>query len=390
MTTPPAPAWIEVDVGALEHNARVLRRAVPATARLGILVKANGYGHGLELAADAAIAGGADELVVASLAEGLALRGQGIDAPVLVVYPILPDGVAAAAAARLDLTISGGDGVGTTLAAWAAARETGVAETLRLHVEVDSGMGRGGIPPDRLVEVVRAIDPMPGAELAGIWSHLADGRDAAVTAAQTASFDSATEALVATGRSLPTRHVIATDALFASTASAYDLARIGLGFYGELGIGVEPAPALAPFAAELRPAMTVKARAVRVETVAEGAAVGYGGEWVAVRPSRIATLPIGYADGWSRRSWPGGSAIVRQRRVPIVGRVSMDSLSVDITDVDGLAADDEFVLLGSQGDMRITATEVATQRGTIPNEVLSTLGPRLPRIAVRTGLGLDR
>ncbi len=380
--TPRHPAWIEVDVGALTHNARVLRRALPDGAGLGILVKANGYGHGMLRAARAALAGGADELVVANLAEGLALRADGIDATILVVYPIPADGIAAAASAGLDLTLSGRDAVEPFLEAWRVARDAGAAETLRLHVEVDSGMARGGVPPDALRDVVRAIDATPGATLAGVWSHLADGRDVALSAAQATAFESATDVLVNAGRPMPARHLVASEALFAATAPTYDLARIGLAFYGELGVGFEAAPALADLAAELRPAMTVKAIPVRVESVATGGAVGYGGEWIAERPSRVATLPIGYADGWSRRSWPGGTALVRGRRVPVVGRVSMDSLCVDVTDVPDLRPGDEFVLLGGQGEDRITATEVAVQRGTIPNEVLSALGTRLPRVPV--------
>ena len=133
-----------------------------------------------------------------------------------------------------------------------------------------------------------------------------------------------------------------------ATAPAYDMVRIGLGFYGELGVGVEPAAALARLAAELRPAMTVAARPVRLEWMPAGASIGYGGEWVAQRPSRIATLPIGYADGWTRRYWPGASAIVRGRRVPLVGRVSMDSVCADVTDAGEVGMDDTVVLLGAQ------------------------------------------
>lgn len=384
-----APAWIEVDLDALVANARVLLRALPAGARLGVLVKANGYGHGLEMSARAALAGGADELVVAGLSEGLALRGSGIEAPVLIAYPILPNGIAVAVEAGLQLTISSLEGVGPTLDAWADACSSGAATVLHLHVEVDSGMARGGIPSDRLADVVAEIDAAPGAVLAGIWSHLADGRDPRTSGAQLARFDAAVAGLAATGRTVPARHVVATEALFAATSPTYELARIGLGFYGELGVGFAPAPALAPLAAELRPALTLKARAIRIEAIPEGAAVGYGGEWVAARPSRIATLPIGYADGWPRSSWPGGSVLVRGRRVPIVGRVSMDSVCVDVTDLDRLDPNEEFVLLGAQGEERITANEVSILRGTIPNEVLSSLGVRLPRRYIGDAVILD-
>ena len=143
-----------------------------------------------------------------------------------------------------------------------------------------------------------------------------------------------------------------------------------------------PTPELAGIASELRPALRVVARPVRLETVAAGSSVGYGGEWTAGRASRIATLPIGYADGWSRASWPGGVALAGGRRVPIAGRVSMDSVCVDVSDVEGMGMDDEVVLLGAQGDERITANEVAALRRTIPNEVLSSLGARLPRVFV--------
>jgi alanine racemase len=165
------------------------------------------------------------------------------------------------------------------------------------------------------------------------------------------------------------------------------MVRIGLGFYGELGVDIAPAPALAALAAELRPAMTVLARPARLEWVPVGSPVGYGGEWTAERPSLIATLPIGYADGWTRQYWPGASALVRGRRVPMVGRVSMDSVCVDATDAivageGDLGPDEPFVLLGGQGQERITPVDLARLRRSIPNEVFCAFGPRLPRIAV--------
>jgi alanine racemase len=373
-------ARVEVDLDALANNARVLRRTIPASARLGLLVKANAYGHGLVMSARAALAGGADQLIVAAADEAFALRHAGITAPILVVYPVLPAVVADAALAGIELSIGGVSSLGPTLAAWAAAREAASGHRLRLHVEVDSGMARGGITPQELVDVVREIDAERGVDLVAVWSHLADGSDHERSRAQVVRYEAALASLAATGRPMPARHLAATEGLFVRTAPTYEMVRIGLGWYGELGIGVRAAPDLADLAAELRPALTVVARPVRVETVPAGTSLGYGGEWTAPRTSRIATLPIGYADGWARSSWPGGEALANGRRVPIVGRISMDSLSVDVTDAGDVTVDDEVVLLGAQGAERITANEVAATRGTIPNEVLSSLGRRLPRV----------
>jgi alanine racemase len=383
VSLPRHPAWIEVDLRALSHNAGVLRRAIPTDARLGLLVKANGYGHGLEAAARAGIAGGAEQLGVASLDEGLAVRRSGIHVPTMIVYPIPPDGVAAAVDADLELTISGLDAAGRILDAWAASASEGSGRPLTLHVEIDTGMGRGGVAAASLVEVVQRIDGTPDTRIAGLWSHLADGSDLGRSRRQTERFEAAVALLGATGRAVPARHLATTEAVFTRSAPAYEMVRVGLGYYGELGLGVEPLPELAGLASELRPAMTVKAYPIRVEALPIGATVGYGGEWRAERPSIIATLPIGYADGWTRSSWPGASALLRGRFVPLVGRISMDSVCADVTDVatDGeVTLDEELVLLGGQGAARITPGELARLRGTIPNEVFTGFGSRLPRI----------
>lgn len=374
------PAWVEVDVAALIHNAGVLRRAVPADARLGLMVKANAYGHGLEMVARAAVSGGADQLMVAALDEGLALRRAGVEASILVVYPVLPDAIGDAVEAGLELSVSGLGSTRRTLEAWAAPAARVPQGVLSLHVEVDTGMGRGGVSPEALIEVVQLIDAAPATRIAGIWSHLADGRDPARSLEQTERFESAVAAVAATGRPIPMLHLAATEGVFAETAPAYGMVRVGLGFYGELGLGFDPAQAA--LAAELRPAMAVKARPVRLEVLPRGATVGYGREWTAERQSLIATLPIGYADGWTRSYWPGASALLRGRRVPLVGRVSMDSVCVDVTDVTDLGAvtmDEEFVLLGRQDAERIAPNELARLRGSIPNEVFCSFGPRLPR-----------
>jgi alanine racemase len=246
-------------------------------------------------------------------------------------------------------------------------------------------MGRGGVAAADLADVVAAIDATPGVTLGSVWSHLADGSDPEVSHEQIRRYEAALSSLVAGGRAMPTRHVTATEGLFRATAPAYDMVRVGLGFYGELGVGVEPAPETAGLAGELRGAMTLKVRPIRIEEVPAGSTIGYGGEWTTERPSRIATLPIGYADGWTRAYWPGATGLVRGRRVPLVGRVSMDSVCADVTDVPGIGYDDEIVLLGEQDGERITASDLARLRGSIPNEVFCAFGPRLPRIAVLAG-----
>ncbi|HVL54284.1 MAG TPA: alanine racemase [Vitreimonas sp.] len=373
------PAWIEVDTSALVHNAGVLRRAIPTGTRLGLMVKANGYGHGLELAARAAVRADADLLMVATLDEALAVRAAGIDAPLLVVYPIPPDGVGEAVAAGVQLSVSGLDSARRLLRAWEAWGQ-GSRDGLALHVEIDTGMGRGGVAPDALVDVAAMIEAVGGARVESAWTHLADGSDAGLSGDQTRRFEEGLAQLEATGRGRPMRHVAATEGLFVGTSPAYDMVRIGLAYYGELGVDVEPAPSTAALAAQLRPAMTVKARAVRLESVPSGASIGYGREWTTERPSVIATLPVGYADGWARRYWPGASALVRGHRVPLVGRVSMDSVCADVTGVPDVRFEDEFVLLGIQGTERITANELARLRESIPNEVFCAFGPRLPRV----------
>ena len=374
----PASAWIEVDLGALTDNARALRTAIGPAVGLGILVKANGYGHGLEMSARAAHAGSADALIVATLDEGLALRRAGIDGRIIVVYPVPRAGVGDAVAANIELSVSGVLSARETLEGWRAAMGRIRDGTLRLHVEIDSGMGRGGVPPEGLAELLGLADSSERTTIVGAWSHLADGSDVAASAEQAARFEAALAALAHTGP-LPERHLVASEGLLAATAPVHDLVRIGLAFYGELGIGFVPGEAAAAAARAIRPALTLKARPVRIEALPRGARVGYGGEWQAERASIIGTLPIGYADGWPRVSWPGSEALVRGRRVPLVGRVSMDSVCVDMTDAGDVTLDDELVLLGAQGSDRITINEVAERRGTIPNEVLASLGPRLAR-----------
>jgi alanine racemase len=246
--------------------------------------------------------------------------------------------------------------------------------TLAVHLEIDTGMTRGGVAPEAAVAAATAIATGRPTRLAGTWTHLAAPEDPDMTAGQLARFESAITSLADAGVDPGVTHIAASGGLLTAATTHTGLVRPGLVFYGvDPGVGV-------PMPASVTPALALRAHPVRLVEVPPGAAVGYAGTWVAMRRSLIATLPIGYADGWSRSSSPGGSVLVEGRRPRIVGRISSDSLTVDVTDVDGVSVDSEFTLLGRSGDDEITADEVAGVRGTISWEVLQQMGSRLTRV----------
>lgn len=366
-------AWVEVDLDQLTANASTLV-ALDRAGELGGVVKADGYGHGLEMAARAFVRGGAGWLCVAMMGEARRLRTDGFAGPIFVLYPVPEHELAEARAQAIDVTVGRWHQVDEVVEASAGRRPH-----LRVHLEVDTGMTRGGIAPADAPAAAAALAAADGVELAGVWSHLAAPEDPAAATRQEAAFREVLTGIGAEGVDVPVAHLAASGGLLATALGTFDLARVGLTLYGE-----NPLPD-APLPSGVAPALAVKAEPVRVAEVAAGTGVGYGGDWVAQRPSVIATLPLGYADGWARSSSPGTSMLVRGQRAPVVGRVSSDATTVDVTDVDGVGPDDEFVLLGAQGDDRVTADEVAGVRKTISWEVLQQLGARLPRVYVSQG-----
>jgi alanine racemase len=237
-------------------------------------------------------------------------------------------------------------------------------------------MTRGGVAGEDVIAAAAALASAGSVRLAGTWTHLAAPEDQASTATQVSRFESALEMLSGAGVDAGMTHVAASGGLLTSATRGRDLVRPGLAFYGvHPGAGV-------PLLTGLGPALSIRAHPVRIAEVPAGTSVGYAGTWTASRVSKIATLPIGYADGWSRASSPGSLVIVEGIRAPLVGRISSDSLTVDVTDVPGVDPDSEFTLLGRDGDEEISADEVAEVRGTISWEVLQQLGSRLARVYV--------
>ena len=377
---PPLPrtAWLEIDLGALADNLEVVRDLAGPGVPVRPVVKADAYGHGAVPVALALEGGGADGFCVAAIDEALELRGAGIRVPIIVLYPVPAAWVAEAA--RLGIAVSGGDR-GSLADTVRVAASLPPDRVLGIHLEVETGLGRGGLSGDDLVAAATHIAASPGVVLAGLWTHFQAVEDVSATVAQLARFDAAAAEIAAAGVEMPARHVAASAALIADGIVAYDGVRPGLAVYGLVPDELDPA-SVAGVARRFRPVLSLIARSVRVADLPAGAGISYGPTFRTTRPSRIATLPLGYGDGWSRALSNRASALVRGRRVPLVGNVAMDAVMADVTDVPGPPVDlaDEFVLIGSSGDERIGVEELARLRTTNSWEVVTDMSRRLPRV----------
>lgn len=380
---PPLPrtAWLEIDLHALIANLAAVRTIAGEGVPVHPVVKADAYGHGAVPVARALEEAGADGFCVAALDEALALRAGGVRAPIRVLYPI-PPALAGDAAAQ-GVSVSAGDRglLDELLESAAAGRRAGSEPILRIELEVETGLGRGGFEPTVLAAAAHAVAASEAAEMTGLWTHLQAPEDAATTRAQLDRFEAAARALRNAGLPLPARHLAASAGLFTGLA-AFDGVRPGLAIYGLVPDELDGAHLAALAVSAFQPVMSLRARPVRVVDLPIGHGVGYGPTFTTARPSRIATLPLGYGDGYARSLSNRGEALVRGVRVPIVGNVAMDATMVDVTDVPGppISHHDEFVLLGDQAGERITAAELARRRTTNTWEVVTQMAARLPRV----------
>lgn len=374
----PRRLWLEIDEGALADNLRLMREMVGPKVAVNAVVKADAYGHGLVPVGRVMEEAGADRLCVASLDEALILRDAGIRLPILVLFAVPPRAAVSAAQADIEIVAADRPSLDATLAEWRTRRPAGAE--LRIHLEIETGLARAGFTPDLVPDAARRIIAADGVVLAGLWSHLARSEDGAATKAQEAAFERAVTGLQEAGIPVPARHFAATGGLFGGRAPLYEGIRIGLALYGLLPLDFPVAEGARAAAGRLRPALALKCRPLRIESIAAGTPVGYGGLWVAERETRIATLPVGYGDGWARAYAPGAQALVRGRRVLLVGSVAMDAVMVDVTDVPAADADDEFVLIGRQNGAQIVTSELARARNTIPWEVVTSIANRVPRV----------
>ncbi|HET9050809.1 MAG TPA: alanine racemase, partial [Candidatus Dormibacteraeota bacterium] len=359
--------WAEVDHGAITDNVRALRRHVGEDVAVMAMVKANGYGHGMVETARAAIAGGATWLGVSSAEEAVALRGAGTHGRILVTgwaHPALGAGLVAA---DVDLTVLDGATLDAAIAAARAARRRA-----RVHIKVDTGMGRLGARPDTVAALCRLIAASrDDVEITGVFTHFASAEtDPEFTEEQNERLVRLAEMV----RQLSPDaivHAANSAAALARPHTWHDLVRPGIALYGYPPVDT---PDLG-----LRLAMTVAARVTQVRTVAPGDTVGYGRTWRASRPTRVATVAAGYADAVPRALSNRGALLVRGHRCPVVGRVSMDQTAVDVGDIE-VVPGDEAVVFGERGNARLDAADVAQVAGTIANDILCAVTARVPRV----------
>jgi alanine racemase len=367
------PVWAEVDLGAIATNVATLR-ATAAPAAFCAVVKADAYGHGAVPVARAALAGGADVLAVALVAEGVELRDAGIGTVVMVLSQASADEIDQLVAADLDATVYTASGVaGLVEAARRSGRTSG--RPVRVHLKLDTGMHRVGAQPDEAVGLAKAIETEPALELASVFTHcaVADEPGNGFTDTQLERFHALVAEIEAAGVRVPCIHAANTAAAIDHPAARLGLVRCGIGIYG-----IAPAPALDD-RVPLMPALSLRARVSHVKRVAAGEGISYGLRYRPAAETTIATVPLGYADGLPRRlGATGGEVLVGGLRRPIAGSVTMDQILVDCGD-DPVEVGDDVVLIGRQGDAVVTAADWASLLDTIAYEIVCGISPRVPR-----------
>ncbi len=377
------PTWVEVDLDALRQNARAMKERLGSSA-LCAVVKANGYGHGAVPSAKALLEGGADGLAVALVDEGIELRQGGVTAPILLLSEPTTESMTAAFAAVLTPTLTTVEGV---VAAIEAAKQIGSRNPV--HIKVDTGMHRMGAMPNDFPAVLEALQGQDQLVVEGLWTHLSvadEQHDDSVrfTQIQLERFDEAVRIAEEHGVHPSVLHVANSAGSLVYQNSRFSMVRCGLSLYGEVPNDEVSAMARLEQPLDLKPAMSIKSLVTAVRDVDAGERPSYGRRRAMPHAGRVATVPIGYADGFPRSLFDAHhEVLIGGQRFPLAGSVTMDQIVVDVGDI-RVEVGDEVALLGAQGNDRITANEWAAHLQTIPYEVLCGFGDRIPRRYVGT------
>jgi alanine racemase len=374
------PCWLDVDLDAVSANVRALQQWIGPDTQLAAVLKAEAYGTGARALTPVVQAAGAQWLAVARVHEGVELREAGATVPILVLNRTELDEAESAVTHNLAVTVDTPD-----LARALGAAATRHATRAAVHLKVDTGLRRFGVAPDQALSLARAMSDLDGLDAQALYTHFAsaDEADRGYTLEQLARFERVTEQLAGAGYRFPMRHAANSAATLSFRKAHFDLVRVGLTLYGVCPTGVVP-DGLA-----LAPALSFKARIARITDLAPGDGVGYGQIWHAERPTRVALVTAGYADGVRRAMSNRGCALVHGERAPIIGRVSMDQTTLDISSVAGLRVGDVATFFGHDGEAALRLDEFAAAADTIPHEALTGIGGRVARV-YRSGERADR
>jgi alanine racemase len=367
---PDRPTWLEIDLQAIGGNVEALRRIAGPRVAIMAVLKADAYGHGAVRVARTVLRHGADALAVATIGEAAALRDAGITAPILALGYTPPWQVREALRRDVQITIFDGE-----VARECAAAAAELALPARVHVKVDTGMARLGLKPEDAPAFLAELNALEGVEVVGLFTHFAtaDAADETFAREQLRRFNAVVDAVTHAGLRPRLVHAANSAATFRFPEARFDMVRPGIAVYG-----LDPAPET-PCPTGFRAALAFKTAIAQVKTLPPGSPVSYGATYITRGVERIATIPVGYADGFRRQPhWR--DVLVHGRRVPVVGRVCMDYTMLDVTQSPGVAVGDEVALIGRQGDDQISAEEVAGWLGTSNYEVVAAILPRVPRL----------
>jgi alanine racemase len=363
--------YATIDLPALAHNLSQIRERLSQDCSIMAVVKANAYGHGAIDVSRALVQSGVARLAVASVQEGVTLREAGINAEILVLVDLFDKHIQELLAYRLTPVIT----EERLLPALAKAAEA-LNQPLSIHVKVDTGMGRLGFSPSELATLFDALPAWKSLHIEGFMTHLADsdGDDSSHTEQQLKSFRGLLEQIEQRGIKVPFVHAANSAAIVRYPQSHFSLVRPGIMLYGYHTLpDTVPCPSL-------QPVLSLRTTVMQLRTIKPGETVSYNRTFVANRTSTIAVLPIGYADGYSRRLSNQGFVLIDGKRAPIVGLICMDMTMVDVTDIPSVQVGDSVTLIGRQGQAAIWADEIAGWTDTIPYEILCAIGSRIPRV----------
>ncbi|WP_159886025.1 alanine racemase [Paenibacillus puerhi] len=374
------PTRVEISLDALRHNLKAFREALPETVRMMAVVKADAYGHGAVEVCREAMGCGVEYMAVAFLDEGLELRRAGVQAPILVLGYTPPEGLLTAWEQDIALNVYTED----VLDAWERLAPPEAKErALRIHIKIDSGMNRLGImDPQEAIRFIERARHTAGMEVEGLFTHYAcaDETDKSHTRGQYERFSQVVRHFQDRGIAFPLIHAGNSAAAIDLPDLTFNMVRLGIAMYG-----LYPSEEVNKTLIELQPVLSIKSSVVMVKQVPGGEGISYGAVYRTSGEETIATLPIGYADGYSRLLTGKAQALIRGQRVPVVGRICMDQCMLNVSGMADISMEEEVVILGMQGEERITAEEHASWLGTVNYEVVCMISHRVPRVYVKDG-----